>query len=245
MKKKNLFKRCIFISCFAIVVLLAIMIMLKYEVEGEKHLPYKLSKILIISTVDGNKVEDNRNLWNISLNQVNDFYIYIDPEKEGESQTIKSITYDNFVIQKKDLGEAKIYRPTGELNNLYNQSKQNYIGDKIVYLGDKIDDLKSLQVSNNGGVTGFRLALENLGNYVSNDDTEIVYNGSLLNKLGIKNEDIAVNLSFDIAIQTNDNVIYKGNVNVQTPVGDLIKEGSTNEEITDFENVVFKRVKSN
>ena len=114
MKKKNLFKRCLFISALVIAILLVVLVMLRYEVEGEQKLPYKLSKILIISTVDGKKVEDGQNLWNISLNQVNDFYIYIDPETEEENQTIKSITFDNFVVSKGELGEAKIYRPTGE-----------------------------------------------------------------------------------------------------------------------------------
>lgn len=245
MKKKNLFKRCLFISAFIIVILLVVLVMLRYEVEGERILPYKLSKILIISTVDGNKVEDGQNLWNISLNQVNDFYIYIDPENESETETIKSITFDNFSITKGELGEAKIYRPTGELENLYGHSEQNYIGDKIVYLGDRIDDLKSLQVSNKGGVVGFRLSLENLGNYISNEDTEIVYDGSLLKKIGISSDKVQAGLSFDIAIQTNNNVTYKGNVSLETPAGDLTVEGSSNLEITNFDNVVFKRVKTN
>lgn len=245
MKKKNLFKRCLFISALVIVILLVILVMLRYEVEGEQRLPYKLSKILIISTVDGEKVEDGQNLWNISLNQVNDFYIYIDPETEEEEQSIKSITFDNFVVSKGELGEAKIYRPTGELENLYNHSEQNYIGDKITYLGDRIDDLKNLQISNKGGVVGFRLALENLGNYVSNEDTEIVYDGSLLNKINITNDNIKTKLAFDISIQTNNNVTYKGNVSLETPSGDLTLEGATNTEITNFDNVIFKRVKTN
>lgn len=245
MKKKNLFKRCLFISALVIVILLVILVMLRYEVEGEQRLPYKLSKILIISTVDGEKVEDGQNLWNISLNQVNDFYIYINPETKEEEQSIKSITFDNFVVSKGELGEAKIYRPTGELENLYNHSEQNYIGDKITYLGDRIDDLKNLQISNKGGVVGFRLALENLGNYVSNEDTEIVYDGSLLNKINITNDNIKTKLAFDISIQTNNNVTYKGNVSLETPSGDLTLEGATNTEITNFDNVIFKRVKTN
>lgn len=245
MKKKNLFKRCLFISALVIVILLVILVMLRYEVEGEQRLPYKLSKILIISTVDGEKVEDGQNLWNISLNQVNDFYIYINPETEEEEQSIKSITFDNFVVSKGELGEAKIYRPTGELENLYNHSEQNYIGDKITYLGDRIDDLKNLQISNKGGVVSFRLALENLGNYVSNEDTEIVYDGSLLNKINITNDNIKTKLAFDISIQTNNNVTYKGNVSLETPSGDLTLEGATNTEITNFDNVIFKRVKTN
>ena len=49
MKKKNLFKRCLFISALVIAILLVVLVMLRYEVEGEQKLPYKLSKILIIS----------------------------------------------------------------------------------------------------------------------------------------------------------------------------------------------------
>ena len=245
MKKKNLFKRCLFISALVIAILLVVLVMLRYEVEGEQKLPYKLSKILIISTVDGKKVEDGQNLWNISLNQVNDFYIYIDPETEEENQTIKSITFDNFVVSKGELGESKIYRPKGELENLYSHSEQNYIGDKITYIGYRIDDLKNLQIANNGGVVGFRLALENLGNYVSNEDTEIVYDGSLLNKVNITNDNIKTKLAFDISIQTNNNITYKGNVSLETPSGDLITEGTTNTEITNFDDVIFKRVKTN
>ena len=37
----------------------------------------------------------------------------------------------------------------------------------------------------------------------------------------------------------------KGNINVDTPAGDLTTEGSSNTEITNFDNVVFKRVKTN
>ena len=102
-----------------------------------------------------------------------------------------------------------------------------------------------MQISNKGGVVGFRLALENLGNYVSNEDTEIVYDGSLLNKINITNDNIKTKLAFDISIQTNNNVTYKGNVSLETPSGDLTLEGATNTEITNFDNVIFKRVKTN
>ena len=47
-----------------------------------------------------------------------------------------------------------------------------YLNDKIIYSGGVIDDLKSLEISNNGGILGFRIAVENLGNYISNEDEE-------------------------------------------------------------------------
>jgi hypothetical protein len=245
MEKKNVLKKCLFAIAIAIVVLCAILVMLKYEVEGEKTLPYKLSKILIISTVDGEKVDDNDNLWNISLSQVNDFYVYISPERENESSTIKEVTFSDFSIKTNpQIGTCKILRPTGEIENLYSKSEQNYLGSSITYLGDKTDDLKSLQISNNGGVAGFRLAVNNLGNYISNEDTEISYDGSLLKKVGIDIEKVATSLSFNLSIKTNDNVIYQGTVNVSTPAGDIINNGTSNIEITNFDDVVFKRVKN-
>jgi hypothetical protein len=245
MKKKNVLKKCLFAFGIAIVILFAILVMLKYEVEGEKTLPYKLSKILIISTVDGTKVDDNDNLWNISLSQVNDFYVYISPEKEDEKSTIKEVTFSDFTMKTTpELGTCKILRPTGEIENLYSKSEQDYLGSSITYLGDRIDDLKSLQISNNGGVAGFRLAINDLGNYVSNEDTEVSYDGSLLKKVGIDIEKVATKLSFNVSIKTNDNITYQGNVTVSTPAGDIINNGTSNIEITDFDDVIFKRVKN-
>jgi hypothetical protein len=245
MKRKNVLKKCLFAVGITIVILFAILVMLKYEVEGEKTLPYKLSKILIISTVDGTKVDDSDNLWNISLSQVNDFYVYISPEKENEKTTIKEITFSDFTITSNpEIGTCKILRPTGEIENLYSKSEQDYLGSSITYLGDRIDDLKSLQISNNGGVAGFRFAINDLGNYISNEDTEVSYDGSLLKKVGIDIEKIVTKLSFNVSIKTNDNVTYQGNVNVSTPAGDIINNGTSNIEITDFDDVIFKRVKN-
>ncbi len=242
---KALLKKLLFALLCIIALIVVAYIVIRYEAEGDKNMPFKISKILMISTVDGAKVEDAQNLWNISLSQVNDLYIYIDKSNDNDKETIKSIKFDNFYITRPSgVGETKIYKPTGDLANLYNQSKENYVGSEIVYVGDRIDDLKAGIMSNIGGTIGFRYAIENLGAYVSNDDTEIVlYNGSLLNKVGITNDKITSKLNFDVTITTNDNVIYKGTISLDTPAGNLGEEGSSNLEITDFDNVVFKRVK--
>lgn len=245
MKKKNVLKKAIFAIGIAVILLLVVLIMLKYEVEGEKELPYNLSKILIISTVDGEKVEDAQNLWNINLSQVNDVYVYIEPGGKNENVTIKEVEFSNFqILNKPSIGNCKILRPTGDLENLYAQSHQDYLNDKIVYLGDRIDDLKKLEISNNGGIAGFRIAVNEVGNYISNEDTEVIYDGRLLSKVGVTSEQVKTNLNFDILIKTSDNITYQGTVNISTPAGDISQEGKSNIEITNFDNVVFKRVKN-
>lgn len=241
-QKITIIKRIIFLLFLAVMIGVVIFIIKKYEVEGEKTLPYGIQKILLISTVDGKVNEDQSNIWNINLSQVNDVYIYMN-EQEKSEVTIKDITLDNFQITNKpQKGELKLLRPTGELNNLYTFSEQDYLNSSLTYTGAKIDDLKNLEISNIGGVMAFRIGLQNLGTYTSNEDTEISYNGSLLPKIGITNEEIKFGLTFDMTIQTSDNISFKGNIKVDLPAGDIISEGTSNVEITDFSNIVFKRV---
>lgn len=240
--KENLFKRCIFIAIIVIILTVVFSIMIKYDVEGEKELPFSISKILLVSTVNGNVVDDPENIWNIDISQINDIYMYIDKTIDDE-ETIKEITIENFTVnQSPQKGDIKILRPTGELSNLYTYSEQNYLDSSITYQGGVIDDLKSLEIANNGGILSFRCALENLGKYVSNENEEIIYDGNLLKNLGISVEELFFNLGFDVIITTSDNISYKGTLNIDMPINTIIEEGSSNIEITDFSDVVFKRI---
>lgn len=242
MEKKNLIKKCAFFSIIIILILVVMTIMLKYEVEGEKSLPYKLSKILMISTVDGNFIDDPEHIWNIGVTQTNDIYIYIDSD-EGTEETIKQISLENFnLVKAPKKGTIAIYRPTADLDNLYTYSQQNYLNDKIVYTGAKIDDMKVLEIANKGGILGFRLAINDLGTYISNEATEIIYDGRLLSNLGVSLEEIKLTLSFDIIIETNSNVKYKGTLSMNMPTEEIIEKGSSNIEITDFSSIIFKRI---
>ena len=242
MEKQKIFKRCAFIAVVVLIITIALTIMLKYEVEGEQSLPYSLEKILMVSTVDGDFTDDSEHIWNINVTEINDLYMYISPSKETD-ETIKQVTIENFNLDKKpEKGNVKIYRPTADLDNLYTYSEQDYLNGKIVYTGDKVDDMKTLEIANNGGMLGFRLALEDLGTYISNEDTEIIYDGRLLQNLGVSLEEIKLQLSFDIIIETNSNVSYKGSLKMDMPTDEIIEKGSSQIEITDFSDVIFKRI---
>ena len=242
MEKKKIFKRCIFIAIIVILIMAALSIMLKYEVEGEKSLPYEIEKILMVSTVDGDFTDDKEHIWNISVTEINDLYIYINAKEETE-ETIKQVTIENFnLVKVPQKGNVKIYRPTADLDNLYTYSEQDYLKDKIVYTGGKLDDMKTLEIANNGGMLGFRVALEDLGTYISNEDTEIIYDGRLLQNLGVSLEEIKLQLGFDMIIETNSNISYKCSINMEMPTDEIIDKGSSKVEITDFSNVIFKRI---
>ena len=97
-------------------------------------------------------------------------------------------------------------------------------------------------MNNTGGVIGFRVVTKNLGEYKSNEDTEIRYDGSLLNKVGSTIDEVKSNISFDIIITTTDKVSYKTTVSLDLPVGDITQDGSSNIVIDNLEDLVFKRV---
>lgn len=240
--KNNFYKKCAFIIVLAIIVLVVIFIMLRYEVQGEKDMPYKVNKILLVSTVDGKASDDPNNIWNINVSEVNDVYVFINKDKETD-KTIEEIKFENFVINTKpQKGEIKLLRPTGELPNLYSQSTGNYLEDGISYLGGVIDDMKALEIANTGGIAGFRLSLDNLGTYISNDNQEINYDGRLLSNIDVKYEEIKFDVSFDIIIKTSKNISYKGTINLSLPIENIMTDKESNKEITDFSDVIFKRI---
>jgi len=239
---KEIIKRIIFIATILIFLYIVFLIIKNYEKKGETNMPYKINKILVVSTVDSEKLDTNESLWNVNVGQANDVFIYI--EKNGNTdRTIKKITLDNFNIDvKPQKGEISLLRPTGDLENLYQNSKEDIIDKSIEYLGSEIDEMKSLEVSNIGGMIGFRLFNKNLGTYTSNEGEEIIYDGSLLSKLGTTLSDIRFSINFDITITTDKDISYKGTVNLNLPVGNIIENGKDNLELTDFSNVIFKRI---
>lgn len=241
MERKNLVKRCLFLVVLAVIFLFVILIMARYEEEGEKQIPFNIAKMLIVSSVNGVQNTESEHVWDIDVSQVNDIYVYIERNK-NEDETIKEIVFENFKTYPEDMSNIKIYRPTGELEKLYLYSTEDYKEKSIAFLGTVKDDMKNLEIANIGGMCGFRLSNENLGKFVSDEETEeIIYDGRLLEKIGISNENVKLKLAFDIIIKTDDGINYRGNVVVDMPGDGLIEEGKTTIEINDFENVIFKR----
>jgi len=240
--KKSLAKKGIFIVTLFIIIIIAMFIVVKYQVEGEKDMPFYIEKILITSMVDGEAAVESQNLWDINISGSNDVYIYIS-KKDGSKEAIKNIVIDNFKINSAPkVGNLRILRPTGDLKNLYQYSVEDYLDRSIEYIGEANDDLKSLQINNKGGIVAFRAELEDLGNYISNEDEQIIYDGNLLGKINVTLEDIKSSISFDVTIKISNNISYKTTITIDLPVGDLITNGNSSVEITNLEELIFKRV---
>lgn len=226
---------------FAILFVVGI-ISLKYNVEGEGNLPFYISKISIISNVEGVDVEDSTNKWNLQVNQNNDIYLYIKKnDKYKDTEIIESVKLDNFDIKEKtQIGEIKLLKPDSNTESvIFKNITENEV-DNIEYIGDMDSSIKEQKISNQGGLVVFRYAINNIGNYISNDDEEINHS-NLLNRLNINNDDLKFKVTFDIYIKLNSGKTYKSNIELELPINDVVNNGVQSTEYTNLDNIVFKR----
>ena len=165
---------CIVFVIVVVIIFAAMMFILDYYENGETNMPFKISKISIISTVDGQDVENSEQRWNINVIQNNDIYVYIEKNEEHKKQeTISNVKLDNFnIVQNPSIGEMKIYKPTMNENSIFKNSDEN-IAQEIDFKGSQATDARNLEISNQGGVVGFRCSNNNIGTYMSNVNVDI------------------------------------------------------------------------
>ena len=216
---------------------------LKYHVEGEINLPFEVSKISIISSVEGIDTEDTTNKWNLKVNQNNDIYLYIKKNDEyKETEVIESVKLENFNIeQAPKVGEVKLLKPDSNVESVIFKNIAEDETDYIEFMGSMDSSIKDMKISNQGGLVIFRYAINNIGNYISNDDVEINHS-ELLKKLSINNEDLKFKVTFDIYINLSSEKKYKSSIDLEFPVNDVVNQGTQSMEFTDLKNIVFKRM---
>lgn len=236
----------IFIAILITVLIATIiaLLILKYNVEGEDNLPFELSKIMVISTAEGNDIEGEQteNKWNLKLSQNNDIYLEISKNKNyEETEIIDKIIIDNLqIIEAPKIGTIKLYKPTEKENIIYENTEQNEIKEKLEYTGKESTSIKNLEIANQGGLILFRYALEDIGTYTSNKD-EIKHDGTILKEQNIEYKDIQCKISFDISIKLKSDIIYTGTVELDLPSGNIIEEGTSHYEKTDLKEIIFRR----
>ena len=224
------------------IVFTAIMLILRYDEKGEENMPFDISKISVISSINAQDLEDDKNLWNKSVGQDNDIYIYIEKNKNyKKTETIEKINLDNFKIEKKQQKKQIVnYRKWNNEKEIF-ENTDEYKSEEITFTGEQLTKIQELKISNQGGIIAIRIANQNLGNYVSNDE-EIDYK-DLLKKINVAEEEIKTNISFDVTIKLTESKQFKTNINVDLPVEGVIENGKSSKEM-EGKDFVFKRVEN-
>lgn len=242
LKGKKIVHICVILGIIVLILIIAGIIMLRYQVEGETNLPFELTKMIVVSTAESNEIEAAADTkWNFSVNQYNDIYLEIQKNDEYTKNTnIKNIIFENFVIEKNSGAEnIKLYRANSEGKVV--EDEAHLVGNSLTYKGEKETNLDELKISNQGSIILLRSVNQNVCEVRSNDE-EIVHGGTLLAKGNANLEDLIYKLSFDVVIETSRDIKYKGTISIELPTGDVQTQGKTQLEKTDFSDVIFKRM---
>ena len=242
LKGKKIVHICVILGIIVLILIVAGIIMLRYQVEGETNLPFELSKMIVVSTAESNELEalpDTK--WNFSVSQYNDIYIELQKNAEYTKKTnIKNITFENFIIEKDNGAEnLKLYRANAEGKVV--EDEAHLVGSSLTYKGEKETNLDELKISNQGGIILLRSVNQNVCEVRSNEE-EIIHDGTLLAKGNANLEDLKYKLSFDIVIETSRDIKYKGTIAIDLPTGNIATDGKAQIEKTDFDDVIFKRM---
>ncbi|MCI8481788.1 MAG: hypothetical protein HFJ27_01545 [Clostridia bacterium] len=243
MKNIKFIKKHIFIIIIAIITIFVISVIVQYQVEGEKNLPFQVSKIMVISNAYGIQ-QHSEYQWDLEVVQNNDIYIDIIKNKNNsKEEIIDKVIFDNFEIDKAPKkGEIVLYNPQSIENSIYYNEEQYKIEKQLEYIGnEEKSDIKNFQISNQGGLVFLRIVNQNLGKYTSNEQKEIRHDGTLLKQIGITNEELSFNISFDISIQLKSEKRYRARIKLKMPKEDLTQEGTTHYQISGVDELVFKR----
>ncbi len=276
---KQRIKFSIVILIIVIAISFAVFSVVRYNVEGEKKVPFSLGKIIVISTartmdadekqeynasnvkennqevkngenedVDQNvqnnvQNQDEKYIWDERVVQTNDIYIFLDRNKDYEkNEIIKSVKIENLkVIENVKTGNIQAYMPNSLEDGLYRYLNEYLINSSLTYIGATADNKKNLEIGNQGGCICLSFANVGVGDYKSNDDQEMQQGGTILQKMNVTDESLKFKVSFDLIIEAL-NLSYKTNIELELPAEDLVGVRETHKEITDFSNIVFKRI---
>ncbi len=228
------------IIIFALIVIL--FLMYKYNVEGEAVPPFKISKMIVISTAKTKNLQLQEGMYTADVLQNNDIKISIEKNPEyKKEEIIKKVVINNIQINNKNTpGDVEIYRPSKDVK-LYDYIDEYKIHDKIEYDGEQETYVKGdvLQIANQGGIIDFSIVLNNLGAITYNENEVVSVDGTLLKRLNLNDVDYEVD--FDLIVELESGIKLKTKISLNLPAGNILENGiETNEE----ENMktVFKRI---
>lgn len=210
--------------------------------------PFKISKILFYSGIIPKSTSfSNSNNWNLEISQYTDIAIYISNSGElTDYNTVKSLYIDNIKYIKK---------PNKGTPSLYYQNPLKFATSSI-YSDYVIDNHLNYNILNFDNTDNFNyystpnffvdcsnpivLKYVNSGvmkNYNFSNKNKLVFNGSILKNSNISLEDLNSQISFTINIVSNNQKLYKYDMNINIPL--------SNSESTLLEENIYLEIENN
>ena len=211
-KVNKLILRGAYITIIVLIIAVIALLILKYDVEGERNIPFKLSNIIITSSAEGYQEKENSEYkWDIEIYQNNEIYLNIEKNKNyKETELIKSVQIENIHTKKEpEVGAFKF-------------------------------NINNLKISNKGG-TIIISAVNQTGKKYKSNEKQLEHNGKLLEKAEISYKQVRAIIEFDLIINLESNISYRSTIEVDLPTGNIIEQGYASIEIKDMKNIIYKR----
>ena len=180
---------------------------------------FKIEKILVYSAANVADSSEDSNLSDINISQFTDFAIYINNtetiEELTEENTVNSIYIDNIEVSETTLGTQKVFYK--DIDDLCIYKKVSEGLTKIEFSVLHSNSEKEQNIISNSFYTDCSEPLvltyvnENIvkGEDLSNSNSIISLDGSILDYLEIDLDDLNYTISFTINIENNLGELYK------------------------------------
>ena len=218
---------------------------------------FSIDKISLYSSGFATKNKDNRPLWDLNIGQFTDIALQINNRSEDNGvnyeNSIKSLYIDNIKFNNVFMGQQSLhYKALGDFG-IITSNELNKINDKLVYdvvqSGDiDLSEPKIYANAKNPITLEYVNANIKTNEVISDTNTEVVYDGTLLKNTNIPLDKIKCTLSFTIHIINYYNQEYRATAYIDIPIlnsvnNTTIYDGRL-EKILDNTNLIkFFRIK--
>lgn len=182
--------------------------------------PFSLKKIILFSGATAQSDSLNQML-SLDISQYCDVGIYLDI-KLNNNISISSLYIDNIIISSPEIGTPYLYKKSISDLGKCSFNEDNIINDNFSF--NVIDTNSDLNYNNyeiyNDGSTPISIGFynKNIKTGFISENSELLYNGTLLKKAAIPLISLNCNISFKINIVTTSNEHYICNVNFDIPL---------------------------
>jgi len=214
-----------------------------------ENIPFSLNKIILFSNVTAESGSLN-NLLSLNISNYCDIGIYLS-NMCNENILISSLFIDNISIESPELGTPYLYKKIVSDLGKCSFDEQNIINDKFDF--NITNHKQNINYNNyelsSDGTTPISLGFFNkdIKTDFIYDNSEVLYNGTLLKKAAIPLTSLKCNVSFTLNIITTSNEHYICNVSFDIPFEDnassIYDTGYITKEIKNNETNKFIRIK--
>lgn len=190
---------------------------------------FDINKIEFYSSASATNNKTSKANWNLDISQFTDMAIYIntgDNINQTYLNSIRQLYISNVNITKPELGTPSLYYKN--INNFAkfevnesNKLKYNKF-DYIIVPSGEIDFDKPQIYSNGQNPITLEFVNEKVktNQIITDTSTDVIYDGSLLKKAGIRLDSIRCMISFKITIINYYNQKFIANVYIELPLND-------------------------